>query len=353
LEYDVGTYESKNEYDQNILTTVSSDSTYVATLTYGNANLSLFSSGMYEFNAPDAGPIDPTDPESNYGYGQVTLPHATIPNMTNDLWIDLLQKVKNVANFQGVSSEGLSENGFILTKDSTYGVGKCLDEFKSSLPIFGLIETSHTSAQSNALESTVLANSAATRTAMYFNAKIHEVTFSFKDINAAKVFFNAGGKFTLNIGFTETQTSTFNDSWKQFIQSIGPVIFNSGSTIYANSPDTTVGFYNLVQDATSFVELVTFTSALPASAGAYVKLQAKLVSVPNSNAVNLIFDVIYAPIGVNSVTPGAYTSSTGAAIGVTSSSFSTSKASEVYFNNPPIPYPTASQGGTFITDSTV
>lgn len=291
-----------------------------------------------------------------YGYNQNPIAHATVANMTNSLWVDLLTKFEKVALHQGTALTGFTTEGFILNKDTSFGIAKALTNYKAIFPVIDQIELNRFNVNPLSLENSVLQNSSYTRTASYFYAKTHEVAFNFNNINHARGFFNSGGKFVVNLGFTPSQSTVFSNSWKNFVASIGPVTFDVKGTSYG-STNVATGFYDLTLGGI-YKTLVTLTSSLPGSYGSYITIKARLESVPNSSAVIVRIQITFAPEGVNNVyhnayNQGTYSSSNSAAIGTTTSSITTFKASEINLSDAEIPYPTASQTGTLITDNAV
>ena len=291
-----------------------------------------------------------------YGYDQNPLPHQSLETMTNDHWVELLTKFEKLALHQGTSLNGFSTEGFILNKDTTFGIARALNNYKAIFPVIDQIELNRFNVNPLSLESSVLQNSSHTRTNGYFFAKTHEIAFTFQDIAHARGFFNSGGKFVVNLGFTAGQSTAFSNSWQTFVNSIGPVSFDVKGTSYG-STEIATGFYDLALGGV-YKTLVTLTSSLPGSYGSYIAIKARLESVPNTNFVVVRFSIVFAPEGVNNVyhnvyNQGTYSSSNSAAIGSTSSSITTFKASEINLDDYEIPYPSATQSGTFITDASV
>ena len=291
-----------------------------------------------------------------YGYNQNPVALATNANMTNDLWVDLLTKFERLALHQVTPLTGFTTDGFILNKDTSFGIATALTNYKAIFPVIDQIELNRFNVNPLSLENSVLPNCSFTRTASYFYTKTHEIAFNFTNIEHVRGFFNSGGKFVINLGFTAGQSTVFSNSWKNFISSIGPITFDVKGTSYGTT-EIAKGFYDLTLDGV-FKTLVTLTSSLPGSYGSFVTVKARLDSVANSSAIKLRIQIVFAPEGINNVyhdanNQGAYSSSNSAAIGTTSSSITTFKANELNLNDVEIPYPAATQSGTFITDTTV
>ena len=282
------------------------------------------------------------------GYGQDLIPHATIANMTNQLWLDLMARFKKLAQHQGTDTSLVPTRGFILDKSTVHGVVTALSEYGNLLTVANLVEANIHNFNPMSFESSILANASYTRTSSYFYAKSHEMVATFNSEDHMKAFFNAGGKFQLNQQFTPSQSTAFNTSWQQFVSAIGNVVFNAEKTAYSGATGTTYGFYDLTS---TYKTLFYKASTSGASRGAWVKIEARLEN--NNTAIR--FKVTFCPEGVNhiGIDTFAYTSSTYAAIGSTLSSMTTFKPNNANLNVQVMSYPSVSGGGTFITDTTV
>ena len=286
-----------------------------------------------------------------YGYNQAPIPHATLEDMTNAKWVELLIKFKALAQHQGSDVASFETNGFILNKDSTYGIVKALDEYRATLPVVDMIEKNRFIANPMTLESSVLPNSSYARTASYFAAKTHNVALTFTSLDHARAFFNAGGKARISATFTAGQSTSFSVAWATFIGSLGHITFGAKNTTYTASADNTPGFYDLTLNG-AFITIFVASSSVPGSYGASYSVKARLEQAPNTSAVTLRFNMVFAPDDVSSIY-STYSSSNSAAIGVTNSSITTLKPSALFLDSPEIAYPVATQSGTFVTDQTV
>lgn len=289
----------------------------------------------------------------NFGFGQTEIPLAVGP-VTNEMWVNLLEKFAAVANHEGLQGMEIATRGFNIDNTSVHGVVTGLSEYNKTLKSIQKIEVNHCDASPLSLESAVLANSTYSRTSSYFNSKDHIVAFDFVDLNHVKAFFNSGGKFKITANFTPSQSTAFTSTWQSFIASVGNIVFSASGTSVAGEPPNGPTFYDLVPGG-AYVTLAHRVSSISGSYGAYVNVKARLETLPNSSMVTLRFTITYAPDGMNSVYHNAYGagvfgSGTSSAIGTTVSTITTTKASELYLNNPEIAYPVASQSGSFITD---
>ncbi len=282
------------------------------------------------------------------GYGQDHLPHADIISMNNQLWLDLMDKFKKLAQHQGTDTSLVPTRGFILDKSTVHGVVTALSEYGNLLTVAGSVENNIHMFNPMSFESSILANSSYTRTSSYFYAKSHEIVATFNNEDHMKAFFNSGGKFQLNQQFTPSQSTSFNTSWQQFISSIGNITFNAEKTSYAGEVGATYGFYDLTA---TYKTLFYRTSSTGSSNGAWLKVEARLEN--NNTAIR--FKITFCPEGVNHVGlyTYAYTSSMYAAIGSTLSSMTTFKPNSVNLNTQVMEYPTITNTGTFITDTAV
>ena len=150
--------------------------------------------------------------------------------------------------------------------------------------------------------------------------------------------------------FTPSQSTLFTESWKSFLGTTGNIMLGAGTTTFGSTV-IPKGFYSLKLGGV-YTDIAKVVSATIGSEGAYVNIQARLESIPNSTAIVLRLNIIYTPAGVTVVNP-ANTSANCSAIGSTVSTVTTIKASDLYLNNPPIAFPTVTQGGSFITDSSL
>ena len=160
----------------------------------------------------------------------------------------------------------------------------------------------------------------------------------------------------MNLGFTPSQSTVFSNSWKNFVSFIGPVTFDVKGTSYGSTQIDT-GFYDLTLGGV-YKTLVTLTSSLPGSYGSFIAIKARLESVPNSSEVVVRIQISFVPEGINNIyhnvyNQGTYSSSNSAAIGTTTSSITTFKPNQINLSDNEIPYPIATQSGTFITDTSI
>ena len=282
------------------------------------------------------------------GYGQLPLSYATVLDMTNAKWMDLINKYIALANHQGTSTSGIPSRGFILDKSTQHGVVTALSEYTSFLGAVSQIEANRWNVNPLSLELVALANASTTRTQPYFYEKDHEVVISFNDINHARAYFNAGGNFRISASFTPSQSTSFNTSWQTFISSLGTITFDAKGTHYSGAAAGTPGFYNLALGG-AYVTIFSSVSQIAGSRGAKYSIQARLEQTA-APAVSIRFKIAFAPEGVNTIYNSAYNSSNSSASGSTVSSVASSKASELYLGNNEIALPTATQTGTFMTD---
>lgn len=286
-----------------------------------------------------------------YGYGQPVLAHTTKEALTNPLWQNLLLDFKKILRHQGTPLTGLTTRGFIIDNSTSRGIVTALAEYNYAYGVFSLIDDHRWQVSPLSLENAVLPNSSFTRTGSYFNAKGHNVEFTFASLDAAKVFFNTGGKMKFNFSFSKSQSTVFSSAWQTFISSIGTVEFNAEQTF--DSGSRFFGFYDISVGSPSYTTIFNKVSTVPGSTGAYVKIEARIELVPSSPNVRLRFMITFAPDGMNNVYNGAYNSSNSAAIGSTTSSITTFKVSEVYLDGTPIAYPTAVQTGSFLDSASI
>lgn len=288
-----------------------------------------------------------TDYSSSAGYGQDPVPYTDALHLSNQLWLDLMDKFRKLANHQGTSTAKIPTRGFILDRTTVHGVVTALSEYGDLLAVSELVKANRKNLNPMSLESSVLPNSSYSRTTAYFYEKSHELVVTFNNSDHMKAFFNSGGKFQFKQTFTLSQSTQFNISWEQFVNGLGNIAFNAEKTSYVGAPSVTPGFYDLTS---TYVTIFNAVSDSGASKGAWIKIDAR---VENSNTIR--FKISFCPEGVNHVggSTYAYPSSTYAAIGTTLSAMTSFKSNNVNLNTQTMSYPSVTSSGTFVTDQTI
>jgi hypothetical protein len=284
---------------------------------------------------------------NKYGYGQNHLTHKAVGELTNQDWIDILEKFRRLASHQGTNASALSTRGFIIEPEAAVGIATIENEYDRSVRVLNDIELNRFNALPLSLESSVLTNSTHVRTEAYYNVKHHEVAFTFDSANHAKAFFNAGGKFRITRSFSPSQVTPFNSEWQALLTAIGNISFSVSGVSHSTNPND-IGFYDLT---TSYETLFLLASSTGVSAGAYYKIEA---CIENAGAV-IRFRISFAPDGIESIYSGYSNGdiSQFTAIGATNSTITAFKPTSSNLNSPVISYPSATQSGSFINDPTV
>lgn len=255
-----------------------------------------------------------------FGYGQNNLPHLT--SMTNLDWIDLLDKFKNIANHQGESSANISTRGFIYdhTSNIECGITTLLNEFNNTqINVNDLLNTRF---QASALESTTMGG-VHTSTSVWGSEKYHEVFIQFTDTNHMKAFFNAGGKIQITPDFNpQLPADATNTAYDNFLASIGTITITAcDTTATLISGIGTQGFYNMTS---------VYQNYFSANVAGDINDNGYRIECRIENSkdirVRIIFDMF------NSYMYSAIT-------GTITSTLTSIKASELYLNNPEIPFP--------------
>jgi hypothetical protein len=260
-----------------------------------------------------------------FGYGQTTIPTETTATLNNAKWLSLLQTITKLANFLGLSTVGISQNGFIYESGNSIPVGivTLLSEYQTTLnTIVGFMAgTTRFLPAAGSLESTVPAGGTKTRTTVWSGTITHEVVESFASQAAMNAYFNAGGKTQFNAQLTGGLTNR-DLTYAAFLASLATISWSAtGATGGAGTNST--GFYNL---NSSYQTIYQATSGTTSYA-----IQAKL-----DDSKTIRFQIQFT-------NPGTLYGGVG---GTLTSKTTLVRASSLYMSNPTISYPAVSSAGT-------
>jgi hypothetical protein len=270
----------------------------------------------------------PTGPLSSgcstvFGYGQNNLPHLT--SMTNLDWINLLNKFRNIANHQGVSSANISTRGFIYdhTSNIQCGITTLLNEFNNTqININDLFTTRF---QATSLESSN-AGGFHQSTSVWGTTKYHEVFIQFTNANHMKAFFNSGGRIQITPDLNPTPPpDPINLAYDALLASIGTITISACNTTASLMSGVGVqGFYNMTTSYQTYFE--AHVGGNPLDNG--YKVQCKIENGKDIR-VYIEFDMtnMYYYSGID---------------GTITSDVTQVKASELYLNDPEIAFATMS-----------
>lgn len=301
--------------------------------------------GTYEPGTGEGGQVVSYNYLNWAGYGQDPLPYATIQNMSNTKWTDLIAKFAALGRHQGTALTGLPSRGFILDETTSHGVVTALAEYTAFIALTSAIEINRWNVSASSLQQSTMVSYQ--RVQPYFYTSGHEVALTFTSIYHARAYFNTGGHFDISASFTPSQSTTFNTAWQSFIGSIGTIGFSAKGTSYTGAPTDTPGFYALAING-AYVTIYNAVSSVPGSIGAFYQVKARLEQVQVGGPVILRFVIVFSPEGMNSAGLGTFTPASDSAIGSTVSSVVGFKASATNLNSPEIQYPTAAQFGSFV-----
>jgi hypothetical protein len=184
-----------------------------------------------------------------FGWNQTNLiAPVTAATLTNANWISMLNQITQICNFLGISTSGISTQGFIYQTGNTipYGIVTMLQQYTSTLAtVTGLSAgTVRFKPQASSLESTTPATGTQTRTTAWENTITHTVTVQFANSATMYAYFNAGGQIQFIPTLTGPLTGRDYD-YQAFLMARGTVAFSVTGTVDSSAQSNTAGLYNL------------------------------------------------------------------------------------------------------------
>jgi hypothetical protein len=218
------------------------------------------------------------------GYGQsTTLSNATASvNIASTEWAALVSRVNSMRNHQSGTSytptDGTPTSG---------GLIKYLTDINTTVTT---IQTNKLLANTTGTDSTTNQDYTTTTGGGWTTSYVRETSITFASGDAARYFFNAGGKILISYSLTSGDNSKSTD-WETLCTNSGSLIFDattfSKSGGGGNTPSpyaTTSGYYNLTSTyATWFKQLSTGSSA-SYYANNYIQLDVKSNGVQGANS---------------------------------------------------------------------
>lgn len=266
----------------------------------------------------------PTGPLSSgcatvFGYRQNNLPYLT--SMTNNDWIFLLDKFRNIASHQGVSSANISTRGFIYdhTSNIQCGITTLLNEFNNTqININNLFATRF---QATALESSN-AGGYHQSTSVWGTSKYHEVFIEFVNADHMKGFFNSGGRIQITPDLDPTlPANTPNIAYDTFLASIGTINISACNTTATLMSGVGIqGFYNMTTSYQTYFE--SYVGNNPLDHG--YKVQCR---IENGKDIRVYIEFVMESMYLYADIDGTITSD-----------LTQVKASELYLNDPELPF---------------
>lgn len=290
----------------------------------------------------------------DYGYGQTnTVSTVSVGNTVSATqWTTLLTRIRSAGNHQGSS----------FTVPASVSTG-------NTISVIGALSTDIATIRSNRLTNngytsdTSNPNSVnASRNGSWQTACTHVFTVTFANNSgpsgngaqdAARQFFNAGGKILLSASRSGGSSTTRNTGWSDLLTACGTIVFGaqgttkSGGSGTPNTLATTIGYHDLTtSDQVIFKQFDT--TAAYTSNYYEVKVRTNTTTDPNSRGGKgdvLTFTVTFQEDDSNVFQE--------AVDGTLTSSITSRAPSTTYLNNLPftVTYANSAGGGNFTTAS--
>jgi hypothetical protein len=218
------------------------------------------------------------------GYGQSsTLSNATASvNIASTEWAAAVSRVNSMRNHQsGVSytpTDGTPASG---------GLIKYLTDFNSTITT---IQTNKLVANANGSDTTTNLDYTTTTGGGWTTSYVREASVTFASGDAARYFFNAGGKIIVSYSLSSPDNSKSTD-WQTLCSNAGSFIFGATTSSKSggggNTPSpylTTSGYYNLTTSYAAWFKQFSTGSSASYYANNYIQLEVKSNGVQGSNA---------------------------------------------------------------------
>lgn len=178
--------------------------------------------------------------DKGYGLSEVSTVSAGGTIQASD-WNSLLSGLQKGANHQGTT---------LTNASNTVSTGGNIVPLSNLGADITLIDTNRLNA-AGANMSTGVAGVTSTRTTAWTTQVTHTFTVTYASANAARHFFNSGGKIKMAFSRSGGTSSTQNTSWTNLFSDLGTVSLNangttiSGSSQGGNGPNGSRGFHQL------------------------------------------------------------------------------------------------------------
>jgi len=179
--------------------------------------------------------------DSGYGLTEISTVAAGA-TITAAQWNSLLSGLQTAANHQGST---------ITNASNTVSTGGNILPLSNLGTDITTINTNRLTAAGGNL-STGVAGVTSTRTTAWTGTVTHAFTVAFASANAARYFFNSGGRITMAFSRSGGSTNDQNTSWTNLLSGIGSVSFGPSDTT-ATAGGTSIGFYDLTGSAQTFL----------------------------------------------------------------------------------------------------
>lgn len=283
-----------------------------------------------------------TTKDTAFGYGQTNTFNATRTSITNQDWKDLFNAYENLINHMGfVPSFPFTHganNGFMMDSSNSTMAGIATEVTRFEQTVQSCNDTIDHRFDIAAADTISYSPPAAqrTRTTAWSSDLTHELVFTFASANAAKAYFNSGGRLatvaslalpavpeadetTLNALFSSTGTLSFSVNGTS----------NTGGVVLG--VPASLGFYDLTTTYQTIFQRYVNSAA---SEGGY-KVEVRSES---SGTVIRMLVTFVCPTGGFLIN--------GAVTGTLNSNVTMYKPDSTYLNSPAIAYPTLVASGT-------
>ncbi len=223
----------------------------------------------------------------DYGYGQTnTISSVSVSNtITATQWTTLLARTRSAGNHQGSS----------FTVPASVSTGNTISVISALSTDISTIRTNRLNSSTNYSDTSNPNSVNASRTGSWQTACTHVFTVTFAnnsgpsgntDIDAARQFFNAGGKILLSASRSGGSATTRNTGWANLLTACGTIVFGAQGTTKSGgsgSPTTlasTIGYHDLTTSDQTIFQQYDTTAAYTSN---YYKIAVRTNTVTDAN----------------------------------------------------------------------
>lgn len=202
---------------------------------------------------------------SDSGYGLTAINSVSVgATISAAQWNSLLDGLQTAANHQGTT---------LTNASNTVTTGGNILPLANLGTDIGLIDTNRLTADV-ANMSTGVTGTSSSRTTAWSGTVSHTFTVTYADANAARYFFNSGGKIKFAFSRSGGTTSDQNTSWTNLLSGLGTIEFGAQAAQSTGSS----GFYDLTGTPAS-----VYNSAV--GSGAYSANDVDIAASVSSNVI--------------------------------------------------------------------
>lgn len=264
-----------------------------------------------------------------HGYGQTPLVPIMNRAVSTLEWVNLINVVRKMGLHQGTAIPNLVDTDFTLPGNDTvsFGLLTLVQIFNDLQTAIAAIKVGCLRVGSGTLETDLSGLGTFERTTAWNSSIEHQVRMVFQSDAHARAYFNSGGAITFRAGISNT-TQQDDVVFATMLTAMGitrMTAFGATGTNFTSA----IGFYKLTA-----VDQVLRTQTSTGSTGtAKVELRMRY----DATTASLTVRVTYTAVRIGW---GAALYNDGIIGGNLLSSIGMQKASELYLNNPELPYPT-------------